>query len=277
MTGAMEKRMTGISQLLSSLASNGDGSAVVVPPDWLQGRTTFGGLTAALSLAAAYRKLGALPPLRSAQFAFTGPVEGEVQLSTDVLRQGRSSAYVGVDASAGGKHAARSLLLFSAGRPSAHRHVPGDMPSVPPPDACPDFFDSPHAPQFAAHFEARLAHGSSLVSGASEPSYHVWVRHRDDDAADAPPATRLVALADALPPPVLALANEPAPVSTMTWSVDIVVPDDAGTGLLDGRGWHLLGSAAEAIADGYSAQAMHIWRPDGTRILSGHQVVAAFF
>ena len=269
--------MTPISHLLSSLQPNERGHAAFVPSDWLQGRTTFGGLTAALSIASAHQMVADLPPLHSAQFAFTGPVEGNVQFIPEVVRKGRSSAYVGVDAFADGKHAARSFLLFSAGRPSNHRQIPQGMPAVPPPASCPDFFGSEGAPQFAAHFDARLARGSALLAGASDPSYYVWVRHRDDAGQDVPAMSRLIALADALPPPVLALASVLAPVSTMTWSVDVVLPEDGPEDALDGRGWHLLGSEADAIADGYSSQAMHVWRPDGTRVLAGRQVVAAFF
>jgi acyl-CoA thioesterase len=268
--------MTGISQLLSSVVPHESGDSVVVPPDWLQGRTTFGGITAALSIASALSKR-ALPPLRSAQFAFMGPVEGSVELVPQELRVGRSSAYVGVDVTCDSRLSARSLLLFAEGRESRHRSVPCDMPSVPPPEDCPDFFDSPDAPKFSAHFEARLALGSPMLSGASEPSYHVWVRHRDEDTTEVPAMTRLIALADVLPPPILALADVAAPVSTMTWSIDVVLPADSAQDALDGRGWHLLGSHAEAMADGYSAQAMHVWRPDGTRVLTGRQVVAAFF
>jgi acyl-CoA thioesterase len=59
--------------LLSSIAFGADQSSrVTVPEDWMQGRTTYGGLTAALCLKAALPLAGDRP-LRSAQIAFVGP------------------------------------------------------------------------------------------------------------------------------------------------------------------------------------------------------------
>lgn len=276
MTGSMLGKghvVTDIADILEGLSTEGDGYAAFVPGDWLQGRTTFGGLTAALSIASAQRQEPGLPPLRSAQFAFVGPVEGAVRMLPTVLRRGRSSAYVSVDVVGEGGLAARSLLLFAAGRDASHRLLPGGMPSVPAPEACPDFFDGPGAPAFTRHFEARFAGGGRLLSGAGHADFRVWVRHRSD--REAPPTTRLVALGDALPPAILSMASSIAPVSTMTWSIDLAVPDDLASAL-DGRGWHLMESRADAIADGYSSQAMSVWRPDGVRVLAGRQVVAAF-
>lgn len=265
--------VTDIADILEGLSTEGEGYGAFVPADWLQGRTTFGGLTAALSIAAARQQDASLPPLRSAQFAFVGPVEGAVRMLPTVLRRGRSSAYVSVDVVSEGGLAARSLLLFAAGREASHRLLPGGMPVVPAPEACPDFFGAAGAPAFTQHFEARFAGGSTLLSGADMADFRVWVRHRSDRAA--PPTTRLVALGDALPPAILSMASSIAPVSTMTWSIDLALPDDPGTAL-DGQGWHLMESRADAIADGYSSQAMSVWRPDGVRVLAGRQVVAAF-
>ncbi|MEK7264701.1 MAG: acyl-CoA thioesterase domain-containing protein, partial [Pseudomonadota bacterium] len=49
-----------------------------VAENWLQGRTIYGGMTAALCLEGALRTFPDLPPLRSAQISFVGPAEGEV-------------------------------------------------------------------------------------------------------------------------------------------------------------------------------------------------------
>jgi len=50
-------------------------NAYQLPDSWLQGRTAYGGLTAALALAAAQQSGSeGLPPLRSAQVSFIAPV-----------------------------------------------------------------------------------------------------------------------------------------------------------------------------------------------------------
>ena len=53
-----------------------------VPETWMQGRTTYGGLTAALCLQAAMPTSGGRQ-IRSAQVAFVGPVSGLYERAHD--------------------------------------------------------------------------------------------------------------------------------------------------------------------------------------------------
>ena len=62
----------------------------------MQGRTTYGGLTAALSLESALELVEDVP-VRSAQIAFVGPVGGDIVISPTILRRGRNSVFVSVD------------------------------------------------------------------------------------------------------------------------------------------------------------------------------------
>ena len=64
--------MTPFSRLLQ-MQADGAASGVVLPDDWLQGRTAYGGLSAALSLAAARAADPGLPPLRTAQVCRQAP------------------------------------------------------------------------------------------------------------------------------------------------------------------------------------------------------------
>lgn len=61
----------------------------------------------------------------------------------------------------------------------------------------------------------------------------------------------------------------PAPISTVTWSLDLLQPIAAG-------GWRLLASQSEQAADGYSLQAMSLWSAEGRRLAVGRQTVAIF-
>ena len=63
------------------------------PPSWSQGRTLYGGMTAALAWAAAGRAFPDLPPLRSVQAAFVGPAAGRLAFApTNPLLSHRISA-----------------------------------------------------------------------------------------------------------------------------------------------------------------------------------------
>lgn len=62
----------------------------------------------------------------------------------------------------------------------------------------------------------------------------------------------------------------PAPISTMTWSVDVMAPPS------DSDGWFLLSSSSEHTADGYSMQSMMMWDEHGAPLAVGRQAVAIF-
>lgn len=129
---------------------------------WLQGRTAYGGASAAIALMAAKAANTGLPPLRSAQIAFVGPLAGDVMTSPVLLRRGKNSAFIGVDVSSAEGVGLRALFLFMAPRDSAVRH--GDLavalPSMPE-DAMID--GSTIGPGFLANFE--LAKAGDPVPG----------------------------------------------------------------------------------------------------------------
>jgi acyl-CoA thioesterase len=208
--------------------------------------------------------------LRSAQFAFVGPASGVVTARAALLRQGKSTVFAGVDLHGDSGLATRALLCFAAGRPSALSHSDLPAPRVPPPESLPDFFDGRLAPAFSHHFEARRAGGAMPVSGAATPDLLLWIRHRDRQvAAD---ATTLVALADAAPPAAMTMFTNPAPISTMTWSLDILADPTPATM----AGWILMRSTAQSVAHGYSTQAMFLWDEAGVPLMSASQCVAVF-
>ena len=61
--------MSGFSELLSSIKREDEAFSVTLHDSWLQGRTAYGGLSAALCVEAALRAVPDVPPLRSAQSA----------------------------------------------------------------------------------------------------------------------------------------------------------------------------------------------------------------
>jgi hypothetical protein len=62
----------------------------------MQGRTTYGGLSAALCLQRALLDNPDLPAIRSTQINFIGPVGGKVQMQSKILRQGKPVYYIEV-------------------------------------------------------------------------------------------------------------------------------------------------------------------------------------
>ncbi len=260
--------MTSFSNLFAAITHADSVWHTQIPQNWQQGRTTYGGLTAALCVEAALRSVAGLPPLRSAQFAFVGPAAGAVRMTSTVLRQGKSTVFIAADLFGAHGLATHATLCFGAERASAlsYLHVP--MPAVPAPELCPPL--SGHtAPDFALQFDYRQAGGAGPTSGAATPALLNWLRHRDENAGLG--ATSVIALADALPPAAMTMFTQPAPISTMTWSMDIF-----STAQASASPWCLIESRADTVGHGYSSQDMTVWNEAGELLMLSRQNVAVF-
>ncbi|MDG2520780.1 thioesterase family protein [Caulobacter segnis] len=257
--------LTPYSSLVEGVRSSGRAD---IPGDWLQGRTTYGGLSAALCVEAAQHELESLPPLRSAMFTFVGPAGGEASFTTDILRRGKSVTVVNVDMHSQGGLATRATLCFGAARASKLDVTSIAKPTVSAPT---DSVTLPSraGPGFSQHFDRRIAGGSTPLAGGGDPELLWWIRHRDERAGAK--AASLLALGDVLPPAAAVLYSDWAPISSMTWMVEFpeveATPQD---------GFWLCQSRAEVTAAGYSAQAMTLWGEGDRPILIGRQTVAVF-
>jgi acyl-CoA thioesterase len=263
--------VTPFSALLSAIRVAGNTYHAEIPEDWLQGRTSFGGLTAALCLAATERGVPDLPPLRSAQFTFVGPAGGAVEMTPRLLRRGKSSVFAAVELRAAGSLATHATLSFCAARESKYSYRMRAMPKAPLPGTTQALSVS-GKPKFTQHFESFVAGGQKLVSRAETPEIVLWMRHRDPAAMTSLPG--LIALADTPPVAAYTMLSAPVPVSSITWSVEII--DAAAALRAPSDAWYLLRSVGEDIREGYSVQNMELWAQAGTLIMLARQTVAIF-
>lgn len=80
-------------QYLSQI--NAGNSAVNLSSDWMQGRSGFGGLVAALVYESMREQLTGSAPVRCLQISFVGPVDDSaLEISSEVLREGRNVSHV---------------------------------------------------------------------------------------------------------------------------------------------------------------------------------------
>lgn len=261
--------MTEFEDILASMAVSQNTIHAPIPEGWGQGRTAYGGLVAALALEAAERAVPGLPPLRSALIAFVGPAKEAAEMSVRVLRQGRSVSFVEVETASAGGVAAKCVFSFGAARPSKFAFAALRAPDVPSPAASGTFVAPEHAPAFVRHFEMRLARGAGPVSGAAEADNLVWARFRNPREGTG--LVHLLALADVLPPAVMSMFDAPAPVSSVTWMVNVLADPPVTE-----DGWWLLSASAENAAAGYSSQNMLAWNRAGVPVLAARQSVAVF-
>lgn len=235
---------------------------VSVPALWMQGRTLYGGLTAALALATVQRAWGDLPPLRSAQIAFVGPAAGEIAIRPTLLRRGRTAAFVEVELGSALGLGLKAMFVFMAPQDSHVDLPPQDLAAVPP---LGDAIVPPEAVLFPRNFELRRT-GTGI---AGKAALMRWARLRVRDRLD--PLVELLAIGDILPPAAMKLFSRSGPISSMSWQLNLLDPAPATT-----DGWWLVEAVADCARDGSSSQQMRIWSGDGRQVASAMQSIALF-
>ena len=256
--------MTSLPDALAALKQVDDGWRVTVPDNWLQGRTAYGGFSAALALQAAQSSDTDLPPLRSAQISFIAPLAGEVTIRARRLRRGRNAAFVQADVESEAGLGLRATFVFMGPVESRIELRQGRPPAFDKPNGETATFTG-KAPYFTQNFDY-LDRRDDTVGPAE---WLRWVRLKERAGLD--PMVELMAVADCLPPAALKLVGGPAPVSSMTWMVNLLVPQPATE-----DGWWLLRANADHASAGSSSQQMAIWNSDGAAMAEQMQSVAIF-
>ena len=112
-----------IAELFATVKSSGSQRcAGTIFDSWMQGRTTFGGLSAALCLEGARRLLtqevATTQPLRSAMVAFVGPAGGAADVASSFVNQGKRMSFVRSELSCEGSVATSAVFAFGSPRES---------------------------------------------------------------------------------------------------------------------------------------------------------------
>ena len=251
--------------------------AFEVSQDWLQGRTCFGGLIAALGVQAMRDIAGPHWPadvsLRALQTNFVGPVgEGPVEVEVQLLREGRTLRQVQATLRQTGQVAAVMLGVFGADRASALQPV---SPLAPPashvPQTLPAHQHRPGlSPEFLRHFDLRWDHGAQPGSGGSGLHSRIHMRLLDGEALS--PELVTVLLADTSPTPATGQLARKAPSSSVTWALELrPLPAPAPA-----AGWWRADNESIAVGGGLVNHAARLWAPSGELAALGTQLVSVF-
>ena len=255
--------MTSLTDILAAATPVDGGFATEIPANWLQGLTAYGGLSAALAIDAAQRLADDLPPLRSAQIAFIGPLSGEVKVTAILLRRGRNAAFVQCDIVSDAGLGFRAAFVFMNSRDSAVSHDAAPLAPIAPPPADANLYVGPDK-FFTSNFEF---FDPKADLGPAE--WLRWGRLRERDGLD--PMVELMAIGDGLPPAALKLFEKLTPLSSLNWQINFL---DSAPATRDG--WWLLGATSDRAQGGYSSQRMTIWNADGAPVAEAMQAVAIF-
>ena len=249
---------------------NADGPCLDAPESWSQGRTLYGGLSAALCHATACDQHTIYKPIKSAVIAFVGPSSGQLTGEAQLLRQGKSTIMMDTTLYGEKGIGTKALLVYGDDRESRLKQSDLIGLDTAAPEECDLLWGDRKPANFARNFELRRAGGLRPMSASERGEMLVWVRHATPTGEDHTAA--LLALADVLPPACFTMMGEGAPVSTVTWSLeflrsDIVVNDN----------WFLMKSVAEHTVDGYSSQAMYVWDRQLRPVIAARQNVTVFY
>ena len=239
-----------------------------VTPDWLQGRTVFGGLQAAVALRA-MRTLLPDVPLRTLQGTFLAPVpEGTITAQARVLRTGKSATHVEARLVDGDATLALLVGVFGTARSSTVSVLPRQEPVE---SAKPITF--PYmpglTPAFTQHFKVRWLRGLPPYTNDTRTDHVLDIGMRD-----AGPTTEghVLALADFIPPVALSHLKAPAPGSTLTWMIEMIAERFDVFAL---EGWRVDAQLSYA-REGYTGQSVMLWGPEGVPVAMSRQSMVVF-
>ena len=247
----------------------GAGTAeALVSDDWLQGRSVFGGMQAAIALAAMRTLIPMQIALRTLQMTFVAPVEsGLVTANARVLRAGKSAQHAEARLEGPDGLQALAIGVFGAPRDSIVQ-VPVPAPA-PVTAARSKLGYTPGMPSFLQHFDAELLAGAPPFANVrvERNVYEIGLR-------DSGPMTEahLLALADFVPPVALSWMPKLTPGSSLTWMFELL---DHGFAAQPLSGWRVE-SDLVAARDGYTSQSTTLWAPDATPVALSRQSMVVF-
>jgi acyl-CoA thioesterase len=257
-----------LKEILDGLEPQGDGVGWrgTIPDDWLQGRTAFGGLSAAMALHCAMQSDTDLPPLRSAQVSFIGPLAGPVLITAHRLRRGKNAAFIQADVESEAGLGLRCTFVFMRAIASEIDHEQTPAPDFPKPGPDDTTFKGNAHVAFTRNFEFLDRREGPALKPAE------WLRWtRLNERAGIDPMVELVAVADCLPPAALRILGRNVPMSSLTWILNVLGPEPRAD-----DGWWLLRSDADYARAGSSSQVMGVWNAAGQKVAEQMQSVAVF-
>jgi acyl-CoA thioesterase len=261
--------MTALSTLLGRSTIVGDELELAITEDWMQGRSAFGGLQAALAVRAMRMYVDAGVPLRTLQMTFVGPAAGTLRARATVLRRGSNATTSRRVSGGDGSIVAVAIGVFGVARRSAAALMP-TRPAVEAKNPFEMSYVPGVMPAFVQHFTARWLRGGLLFTGSTDRE-QVMELGMHDEVATASEA-HVISFADFAPPLALSFLKAPANGSTLTWMLEFLGEGAQRFGL---AGWRV-DAVLEAARDGYTNQGLVVWAPDGTPIAFGRQTMLVF-
>ena len=240
---------------------------------WEQGRTIFGGISAAVVYQAIYNKVSTDRVLRSLTTNFVGPIVygADVHIDVDVLRQGKNVTQVVAKAMQNDQVCLMVQASFGVARDSKI-NIPSTLKhQFEPPKKAKFIPQIPKVvPNYLKHLDISLSEGKMPFMGSKSSSLHGFMRFTK--APEKVTDAHIIALIDGWPPAVLQMLRWPAPASSMSWNLEFIHPHRE----IKGSDWFSYQSTTRQAADGYAHTEANIWDAHGELIAISRQCVTIF-
>lgn len=253
-------------------------SQLAFDSSWAQGRSVFGGLSAAVVLAhieAHHAPQG--QQLRSVQVNFCGATvtEEDCHLKVEVLSQGRSVTQINGQLIQEGQVKTQLVVVYAKRRQSS---VTVDADAIKITEERASYKALPYiegvTPVFIQHLSLVFSNNNLPFSGSSNPRVTGWAQFRDPSVHQPGLLTNsaLLALIDAWPPVLLSLLKKPAPASSISWNIEFIQPEIN----VDARAELYYQCDIQEASDGYGHTEARIYSENGTLLALSRQLVGVY-
>ena len=258
-----------LTQLLEAITYSENSATVEVTEDWLQGRSMFGGLQAALGVRAMRQAIPEDLPLKTLQTTFISPVpSGKVTATASILRTGKNATHVEARIVDGEQTLALFVGVFGRSRDSAiGREIP--QPIIDNPTNTLFEFLKGVTPNFTQHFTAKWLKGGLPFTSSQLPESVTEISINEDALTS---ESHFLAIADFIPPVALSLLTVPSAGSSLTWMLEFLCDDYQRQPLQKWR----VDAEMTAASGGYTSQTATIYAPDGSAVALSRQSMVIF-
>jgi acyl-CoA thioesterase II len=246
---------------------------ITIPKDWSQGRTVFGGLSAAMLYSAAKEYVEEDRLLRSMNTSFVGPLLFDVpfQISIEIVREGKNVSQILARAIQNHKNCVLSQMCFAKARQSKTAVKNDEQHAMAIPKKANYIPNIPKVtPRFLRHYQLSIDSGGLPFTGKKSSHYYGWMRFKK------PPQSvneaHIISMIDAWPLTLIQQLRWPAPASTINWNLDFIYPHRA----LAPTDWFAYKVDTRQAADGYGHTEATIWDIHGQVIALSRQTTAVF-
>ncbi len=247
------------------------GEAFSLPASWTQGRTLYGGLTAAMLLKALEVKVDPAKSLRALNIAFSGPTfpEQDFSIQTELLREGKSIAQWQARLIQNDVVCVQVQAVFGLPVKSELEINSFCAPDIGGLDKA-RFYPSENAPGFIHYFEMGQSQGEPPLAGGNSLKLGGYMKFREKPESMG--ICHLVAAIDVWPPATMMQMKTLKAGSTVNWTMQFPQP----LPVMDASVFLEYQASIEFSRDGFGITHAKVWNSHGELLALSQQTLIVY-